>query len=109
MGHFSGRRKLSLAAGAWAVSLYLALFLAHLPGDWGGWMCGPWGCAPPLQAVLACRLAWLLVIAPIVLLSCQRLARRRLVAFGAGLIAAALASTAFLLVREAVDFRGREV
>jgi hypothetical protein len=48
----------------WAGSLLAALSIRDLPGDWGHSICGAWGCGPPLQALLAYHLAWLVVLAP---------------------------------------------
>jgi hypothetical protein len=59
---------LSRALGAivvWGVVLWGALSIARLPGDWGHGVCGPWGCGPPLQALLACHLSWLVVLLPL--------------------------------------------
>lgn len=49
---------------AWSVLLGLALGIAQLPGDWGHGVCGAWGCGPPLQALIACHSAWLVVLLP---------------------------------------------
>ena len=35
-----------------------------LTGDLGHTICGPWGCGPPLEALLACHLAWIVVLTP---------------------------------------------
>lgn len=48
----------------WAAALWGALALRHAPGDWGHSVCGPWGCGPPAQALLAIHLAWLLLLLP---------------------------------------------
>ncbi len=46
----------------WAASLIAALSISRLPGEWGHGVCGPWGCGPPLQALVACHLAWLIAL-----------------------------------------------
>jgi hypothetical protein len=48
----------------WTALLIGTLSLASLPGDWGHDVCGPWGCGPPSQALLACHLSWLVVFVP---------------------------------------------
>ena len=48
----------------WAAALLGALLISHLPGNWGHGICGPWGCGPPLQSLVACHLAWLVVFGP---------------------------------------------
>lgn len=50
---------------AWAGAPWGALSIARVPGDWGHAVCGPWGCAPPLQALVGCHLAWLVLLAPV--------------------------------------------
>ncbi len=49
----------------WGLTLTGTLSIANLPGDWGHSVCGAWGCGPPLQALVACHLSWLVVIIPI--------------------------------------------
>ncbi|MCA9239648.1 MAG: hypothetical protein KDA37_05600 [Planctomycetales bacterium] len=56
-------RRLALLA-LWAGSLWASLQIARAPGDWGHALCGPWGCGPPLQALVACHLAWFVLLAP---------------------------------------------
>lgn len=53
-----------LGLAAWAASLAAALSIAQWPGDWGHGICGPWGCGPPLQALVACHLAWFVIVVP---------------------------------------------
>ena len=49
----------------WSGLLFGSLSVANLPGDWGHGICGPWGCGPPMQALVACHFAWLVVLAPL--------------------------------------------
>lgn len=49
----------------WGLFLTATLSVANWPGDWGHGICGPWGCGPPLQALLACHLSWLVVLLPL--------------------------------------------
>lgn len=58
----SPQRLLLLAA--WACGLWGSLQVARIQGDWGHALCGPWGCGPPLQALVACHLAWLVLLTP---------------------------------------------
>lgn len=48
----------------WAVCLAGALSVANLPWDLGHAICGPWGCGPPVQALVACHLAWFVALVP---------------------------------------------
>ncbi len=56
--------RIGIGLTVWAASLFAALAIRDLPGDWGHAICGPWGCGPPLQALLACHMAWLIILAP---------------------------------------------
>lgn len=49
---------------AWSAALAATLSIAQSHGDWGHAICGPWGCGPPLQALVSCHLSWLIVLAP---------------------------------------------
>lgn len=62
----------------WGTALWASLLIRHAPGDWGHFLCGPWGCGPPLQALAACHLAWLLILlAPTVAVARSRRLSRR--------------------------------
>ena len=50
---------------SWGVCLGSTLSLIRLPGNWGHGVCGPWGCGPPLQTLLACHLSWLVFLFPL--------------------------------------------
>jgi putative copper export protein len=53
-----------VGAIAWSGLLLGSLSIARLPGDWGHAFCGPWGCGPSIQALVACHLSWLVVLLP---------------------------------------------
>jgi hypothetical protein len=42
----------------WVGVLFASLQLQQLPGDFSHSVCGPWGCGPPLQSLLACHGFW---------------------------------------------------
>ena len=56
--------RICLGLCVWALVLLGSLMIAQAPGDWGHPICGPWGCGPPLQSLVACHLAWLVAILP---------------------------------------------
>jgi hypothetical protein len=60
----------------WASLLGASLSVARLRGDWGHPLCGPWGCAPPLQSLVGCHLAWIVALAPCVPLANRFLSPR---------------------------------
>lgn len=49
----------------WGLGLSATLSIANRQGDWGHSVCGVWGCGPPLQALVACHVSWLVVLSPI--------------------------------------------
>lgn len=51
----------------WGAAMAGVLQLRHLSGSWSHLICGPWGCGPPLEAVLTCHLVWFLLLMPAVL------------------------------------------
>ena len=58
---------------AWSAALIGTLSIANLRGDWRHGICGPWGCGPPLQALVACHAAWIVVLLPPTLLLHRKL------------------------------------
>ena len=60
--------KNGLKLSAWAATLYTALSITNLPGNWGHSVCGVWGCGPPTQVLVGCHLAWLVVLIPLSLI-----------------------------------------
>lgn len=65
-----------LIFSVWGLVLTGSLSVADWPGDWGHSVCGAWGCGPPIQALLACHLSWLVVLGPSALLLLNRASRR---------------------------------
>jgi hypothetical protein len=49
----------------WGVIFLATLSIGQVQADWGHGICGPWGCGPPLQALIACHLSWLVVLLPL--------------------------------------------
>jgi|GEM_PF-1498407 len=56
--------RLSTGIVAWGGCLLASLSIAGWSIDLGHAICGPWGCGPPLQALIACHLGWIVVLAP---------------------------------------------
>jgi hypothetical protein len=57
--------KIVLGGIGWGLAAFGALALASLPGDFGHSLCGPWGCFPPIQALAAMHLFWVVVLLPL--------------------------------------------
>lgn len=72
--------------------------------DWGHSICGAWGCGPPLQALLACHLAWLVILAPpgAVLVRSARVPAHILQRFGTLLCVLAVVFVTTLLVHQRI-------
>jgi hypothetical protein len=54
-----------LKLSIWAATLFAALSITSLSGNWGHSVCGVWGCGPPTQVLIGCHLAWLVVLVPL--------------------------------------------
>jgi len=52
----------------WGAALYGTLQIARLNGPWDHAICGPWGCGPPLSALVACHAFWTVLIGGVVTL-----------------------------------------
>lgn len=60
----SSLARTTIGLAMWGGCLAGALAIANLPWDLGHAICGPWGCGPPMQALVACHLAWFVVLVP---------------------------------------------
>jgi hypothetical protein len=78
-------RIIALALGWWA-ALMGVLQLTHLPGDWGHAICGPWGCGPRLQSLVACHAFWFVVVIPLVAIPARFWSTRGLLRLGWALL-----------------------
>jgi hypothetical protein len=56
----------------WGATLWMTLGLASVRGPWDGLLCGPWGCTAPLTAILACHLAWFVLLTPIAVIAWRK-------------------------------------
>jgi len=48
----------------WAACILGAVSIRNIPLETKHDICGPWGCGPPTQALIACHVAWLVVLTP---------------------------------------------
>jgi hypothetical protein len=90
---------------AWAGALYGLQFLATLPGDlgealFGHSLCGPWGCLPPLQGLVAWHGVLVLLFVPLVLWAVWSWSPVRLWALGVGLAGLGLLGLGVVAGRE---------
>jgi hypothetical protein len=66
----------------WAAALGLSLSLSNWTSDWSHGVCGPWGCGPPIPALLACHLSWFILLLPIAVQGARWLPPKRVSLLG---------------------------
>lgn len=91
---------------AWTAAIAACLSVRSWPGNWGHWICGPWGCGPPLQALVACHSAWLVLLLPpaVVLSQHQWPSPAALRKLGTILIGVAIAVLGVIAARQRMDW-----
>ena len=94
--------RLGIGLCVWAAMLWGVLRVANLPGDWGHGICGPWGCGPPLQALVACHGFWLVLTLPIVCMLISGLSPHWRIRLGVGLFLTGVAGLTAIVVYQAV-------
>ena len=67
---------------AWVFAFRASLSIVKWHGDWGHGICGPWGCGPPLQALVGCHAAWLVFLLPLALMATNSLTPKRRIFVG---------------------------
>ena len=60
----------------WGLVFLATLSIGQVKADWGHSICGPWGCGPPLLALVACHLSWLVVLLTLAALIQNRIGER---------------------------------
>ena len=92
-----------LLASCWMAALYGTLRIADIPtAQWDHSICGPWGCGPPLSALVACHGFWIVLLAPLVLWAAWRWPLRFVRRLGAALAIGGVAGIAMIALGEAV-------
>lgn len=92
-----------LAFAGWTLALFGTLQVHNLEGQLGHAICGPWGCGPPVSALVGYHAFWCLLIFPVALILGGRMCgvtRRHL---GTGLVLVSVAGIAALLLLEGLD------
>ncbi len=86
----------------WAAALYGALQI-HLASGWfSHTICGPWGCGPPVEALLSYHGFWFVLLFPAAIISGRRLPPDQAARWGAVLASAAVLGLAILIATDAV-------
>ncbi len=93
---------LKIIAGivVWGLVFLSTLSIGQVKADWGHSICGPWGCGPPLPALLACHLSWLVVLLPLVVFIQTRIGERATRSLGSILISFGLIGTVGIIACE---------
>ncbi len=97
--------RLTMALFAWAGVLWGVLQLAHVETDWDHTVCGPWGCGPPIAALVSAHLARLVVLLPAGMAGRQWVSNEGLRATGLALFVVAVAAIVGMIVREATTWQ----
>ena len=95
-----------IAGLLWAAALEGVLQLRSLPtASLGGHdVCGPWGCGPPLPALLACHGFWLVLMGPPAVVAAWRLPSKWVWRLGFGLASAGLCGLVAVAAWEAATW-----
>ncbi len=84
--------------------MYGTLQLHRFEGVFGHAICGPWGCGPPLVALVGYHAFWLLLIVPPTLVASYLIPAEKAVRIGKLLAIAGLGALALLVLEDAVRF-----
>lgn len=90
--------------GAWGLAAFGALKVGDVPGDFSHGLCGVWGCLPPLQALAAMHLFWLVVLAPLGVLGGRLLPPAVARTMGLSVLASALLVALVWVGRDVLDW-----
>jgi len=88
---------------AWAAALFGTLQVHQLEGLFGHAICGPWGCGPPVSALLGYHGFWFLLILPLAAIFKSRLSRTKARSFGHGFLLLSAAGIVALLLLEGMN------
>ncbi len=94
-----GTRWIVLAV-AWIGATFGILAIERISGDFGRALCGPWGCLPPLQALVAMHGFWTMVALPPTLWLLANLSPLRLQLIGTGALTAGLVGLTVVVARD---------
>src|SRR6056297_585256 len=91
-----------LLLGGWGVLLWGTLQMTHvsLPLPWDHGICGPWGCGPPMEALLACHFFWAVLFFPIGIYCRGKLSEIRRRQLGMALVLIGLMWTGVILIQQ---------
>jgi hypothetical protein len=70
--------KWPMIATAWGAAVWSVLQIHQWEGDFGHSICGPWGCGPPLQSLIACHGFWMVLLTPPIVVISGRLGKESL-------------------------------
>jgi hypothetical protein len=88
----------------WGLAAFAVLQLERLPGSYGHFLCGPWGCLPPLQALAAMHLFWIFLLAPLLIWGLYNWSPRGRWWAGVLFLAIGLAGIGIVFIRESATW-----
>ena len=88
----------------WALAMYGTLQFHRLEGLLGHAICGPWGCGPPLEALVGYHAFWFLLIVPPALLASSLVPSEQAIRIGSLLAIAGLGALLLVVVEDAVRY-----
>jgi len=91
-------------AGLWGAGLMLVLQVHQLPVGNSHAICGPWGCGPPLPALISYHGFWLVLLSLPTALICRFLPTRPLLLVGGTAVLAGLLGIAGVIYWEATHW-----
>lgn len=93
---------LSTATLVWAFALYATTQVHTLGVLTGHSICGPWGCAAATESLVGYHLFWLVLLAPLVTLTCRALPRGSALRLSRGLAGVGAVAASAVVVGSAI-------
>jgi len=96
-------RQLLIPLALWAAALFGVLQVRHWEGLLGHAICGPWGCGPPVSALVAYQGFWFVLILPVVVVAKRLIGSAAARNWGLGLVLISIAGILGLLLLEGLN------
>ena len=88
----------------WAAALFSALQIHHASDTFGHDFCGPWGCGPPVAALVGYHLFWMVICLPMGVIASRCLSPEQARLIGKSIAWIAVAGIALLVIVDGIDF-----
>jgi len=94
----------SIGLVVWVAAIYGSLQIHYLEGNFDHAICGPWGCGPPVMALVGCHVFWFLLVAPPALAAGFLLPADRALRIGKFCAIVGLGSLAWVVAADGIRF-----